>query len=58
MELGLVIGLVVLIFAVSTAVVLLQDRRASRRAAERRRARLARLGEVDVSTPSRLHVDR
>ena len=39
-------------------VVVLEDRRAAKRAALQRKARLARLGEVDPLAPGRLHVDR
>ena len=58
MQLPLVLGLVALVLAVAALVVVLEDRRAARRAALRRKARLARLGEVDPLAPSRLHVDR
>ncbi|MFD9894952.1 hypothetical protein [Amycolatopsis sp. NPDC058986] len=58
MQLSLVLGLVALILAVAALVVVLEDRRAAKRAAQRRRARLASLGEVDPLAPSRLRVDR
>lgn len=58
MQLPIVLGLVALVLAVATLVVVLEDRRAAKRAALRRKARLARLGEVDPLAPGRLHVDR
>ncbi len=58
MQLTLVLGLVALVIAVAALVVVLEDRRAAKRAALRRKARLARLGEVDPLAPSRLRVDR
>ncbi|MEV6909510.1 hypothetical protein [Amycolatopsis sp. NPDC051071] len=54
MQLSLILGLVALIFAVATALVVMEDRRAARRAAEQRRARLADLGEVDPLAAQRL----
>lgn len=58
MQLPIVLGLVALIVAVAALLVVLEDRRASKRAALQRKARLARLGEVDPLAPGRLHVDR
>ena len=58
MQLSLVLGLVALIFAMATLLVVTQDRRAARRAAELRKARLSRLGEVDPLAPSRLRLER
>lgn len=58
MQLSLILGLVALIFAVAAAFVVLEDRRAARRAAQRRQARLADLGEVDPLAARRLQVDR
>ena len=58
MQLPIVLGLVALVLAVAALVVVLEDRRAARRAALQRKARLARLGAVDPLAPSRLHVDR
>ncbi|SFJ51649.1 hypothetical protein SAMN05421835_10660 [Amycolatopsis sacchari] len=58
MELAIVLGLVVLFFAIATLVVALEDRRAAHRRAVQRAARLARLGEVDPLAPSRLRTDR
>jgi uncharacterized iron-regulated membrane protein len=57
-EIAIVLGLVVLIFAVAAVTVAWEDRRAVRREAVRRAVRLARLGEVDPLAPSRLHLDR
>lgn len=58
MQLTLILGLVALIIAVAALVVVLEDRRAAKRAALQRKARLARLGEVDPLAPGRLRVDR
>lgn len=58
MQLPLVLGLVALVLAVAALLVVLEDRRATKRAALQRKARLARLGEVDPRAPGRLHVDR
>ncbi len=58
LQLTLILGLVALIIAVAALVVVLEDRRAAKRAALRRKARLARLGEVDPLAPGRLRVDR
>ncbi|WP_199199417.1 hypothetical protein [Amycolatopsis sp. CA-128772] len=58
MQLPIVLGLVALVLAVAVLVVVLEDRRAAKRAALQRQARLARLGEVDPLAPGRLHVDR
>jgi len=57
-ELAIVLGLVLLIFTAAAATVAWEDRRAKRREAVRRAARLARLGEVDPLAPNRLHADR
>ncbi|MFD8499098.1 hypothetical protein SAMN05421504_102859 [Amycolatopsis xylanica] len=57
MQLALILGLVGLIFAVAITFVALEDKRAARREAVRRQARLARLGEVDPLAPHRLRVD-
>ena len=54
MQLSLILSLVAVIFLVATVLVVLEDRRAERRAAERRRARLASLGEVDPLAAQRL----
>lgn len=58
MQLTLILGLVALIIAVAALVVVLEDRRAAKRAALQRKARLARLGEVDPLAPGRLRIDR
>lgn len=58
MEIAIVLGLVLLIFLAAAVTVAWEDRRAAHRAAVRRAARLARLGEVDPLAPSRLHWDR
>lgn len=58
MQLTLILGLVALIIAVAALVVVLEDRRAAKRAALQRKARLARLGEVDPLAPGRLRLDR
>ncbi|MFJ7211259.1 hypothetical protein [Amycolatopsis sp. NPDC098790] len=58
MQLPLILGLVALVIAVAALVVVLEDRRAAKRAALQRKARLARLGEVDPLAPSRLRADR
>jgi len=57
-QLTLILGLVALIIAVAALVVVLEDRRAAKRAALQRKARLARLGEVDPLAPGRLRIDR
>ncbi|WP_020632455.1 hypothetical protein [Amycolatopsis alba] len=57
MQLSLILGLVALIFVVATVLVVAEDRRAARRAAQRRQARLANLGEVDPLAAQRLHLD-
>ena len=57
MQLPLILGLVALIIAVAALVVVLEDRRAAKRAALQRKARLARLGEVDPLAPGRLRID-
>lgn len=56
MELAIVMGLVVVIFVAAVATVSFEDRRAAHREALRRRARLARLGEVDPLAPERLRL--
>lgn len=58
MQLTLILGLVALIIAVAALVVVLEDRRSAKRAALQRKARLARLGEVDPLAPGRLRIDR
>lgn len=58
MQLSLILGLVALIFAVAAAFVVLEDCCAARRAAQRRQARLADLGEVDPLAAHRLSTDR
>ncbi|WP_372667409.1 hypothetical protein [Amycolatopsis kentuckyensis] len=58
MQLPLILGLVALVIAVAALVVVLEDRRAAKRAALQRKARLARLGEVDPLAPGRLRADR
>lgn len=58
MQLALIAGLVLLIFGMAVAVVTYEDKRAARREAVRRRARLASLGEVDPLAPHRLRIDR
>lgn len=58
MELAIVLGLVVLVFTAAAVTVAFEDRRAARREAVRRAARLARLGEVDPLAPTRLRTDR
>jgi hypothetical protein len=58
MQLWLVLGLVALIITIASLIVILEDRRAARQAALARKARLARLGEVDPLAPGRLHADR
>ncbi|OZM72770.1 hypothetical protein CFN78_14240 [Amycolatopsis antarctica] len=57
MEFALVLGLVVLIFAAAVTYVAGTDRRAERRATTRRRAHLARLGEVDPLAPAKLQAE-
>jgi hypothetical protein len=57
-QLPIVLGLVALVLAVAALVVVLEDRRAAKRAALQRKARLARLGEVDPLAPGRLRADR
>ncbi|MBB4687388.1 hypothetical protein [Amycolatopsis jiangsuensis] len=57
MQLWLVLGLVALLIAAASLIVVVEDRRAARRAALQRKARLARLGEVDPLAPGRLRVD-
>jgi uncharacterized iron-regulated membrane protein len=57
-QLLLVLGLVAVILALAAGVVVLEDRRAAKRAALQRKARLARLGEVDPLAPGRLRVER
>lgn len=57
MLIAIVLGLVVLIFAAAALTVLFEDKRAARREAVRRTARLARIGEVDPLAPHRLHTD-
>jgi uncharacterized membrane protein YsdA (DUF1294 family) len=52
-QLSLILGLVALVLAVAAFLVVLEDRRAAKR-----KARLARLGEVDPLAPSRLRADR
>jgi hypothetical protein len=56
-ELAIVLGVVVLIFTAAAVTVAFEDRRAARREAVRRAARLARLGEVDPLAVSRLRAD-
>jgi len=58
MQLWLVLGLVALIIAAASLIVVLEDRRAAKQAAIARRARLARLGEVDPLGPGRLQAER
>ncbi|MEV4600442.1 hypothetical protein AB0K15_23935 [Amycolatopsis sp. NPDC049253] len=58
MQLWVVLALVALILAAASLIVVLEDRRAAKRAALQRKARLARLGEVDPLAPGRLSVDR
>ncbi|MBB5853849.1 hypothetical protein ACFQ05_11125 [Amycolatopsis umgeniensis] len=58
MQLSLILGLVALIFVVATVLVVAEDRRATRRAAQRRQARLADLGEIDPLAAQRLRADR
>ncbi|MEU8631117.1 hypothetical protein AB0C38_03040 [Amycolatopsis sp. NPDC048633] len=58
MQLAIVLGLVALVLAVAVLVVVLEDRRSAKRAALQRKARLARLGEVDPLAPGRLRADR
>ncbi|MEV6895942.1 hypothetical protein [Amycolatopsis sp. NPDC051372] len=58
MQLWVVLALVALTLAAASLIVVLEDRRAAKRAALRRKARLARLGEVDPLAPGRLSVDR
>ena len=58
MQLLLVLGLVAVILVLAAGVVFVEDRRAAKRAALQRKARLARLGEVDPLAPGRLRVDR
>ena len=57
MQLALILSLLVLIFIVAAAVVAFEDKRAARREATARKARLARLGEVDPLAPHRLRAD-
>lgn len=58
MQLPLILGLVALVLGLAALVVVLEDRRAAKRAALQRKARLARLGEVDPLAPGRLRADR
>ena len=58
MQLPIVLGLVALVLAIAVLVVVVEDRRAAKRAAQQRKARLARLGEVDPLAPGRLRADR
>ena len=58
MQFSLILGLVVVILAVAALVVVVEDRRAAKRSALQRKARLARLGEMDPLAPGRLRVDR
>ncbi|MER6665115.1 hypothetical protein ABT256_11245 [Amycolatopsis japonica] len=58
MQLSLILGLVALIFVVATVLVIAEDRRAARRAAQRRQARLADLGEIDPLAARKLKLDR
>jgi hypothetical protein len=55
---AIVLGLVVVIFAAAVFTVMLEDKRAAKREAVRRAARLARLGEVDPLAPHRLRTER
>jgi hypothetical protein len=57
-QLSLILGLVALVLAIAAFVVVLEDRRAAKRAALQREAQLARLGEVDPLAPGRLRADR
>jgi hypothetical protein len=57
MQLALILSLVVLIFIIAIVVVAFEDKRAAKREAQLRQARLARLGEVDPLAPHRLRVD-
>jgi len=57
-QFSLILGLVVVILAIAALVVVAEDRRAAKRAALQRKARLARLGEMDPLAPGRLRVDR
>lgn len=54
MELALVVALASLLLIAAALTVLLEDRRAARRDARQRQARLARLGEADPLAPARL----
>ena len=54
---ALVLSLVVLIFIIAIVVVAFEDKRAAKREAQLRQARLARLGEVDPLAPHRLRID-
>ena len=58
MQFSLILGLIVVILAIAALVVVAEDRRAAKRAALQRKARLARLGEMDPLAPGRLRVDR
>jgi hypothetical protein len=57
MQLALILSLVALIFIGAIVVVAFEDKRAAKREAQLRQARLARLGEVDPLAPHRLRVD-
>jgi predicted glycosyltransferase len=57
LQLALIVCLLVLIFAVAAAVVAFEDKRAARREAMARQARLTRLGEVDPLAPHRLRAN-
>ncbi|HET6286379.1 MAG TPA: hypothetical protein VFG15_06475 [Amycolatopsis sp.] len=57
MQFSLILGVVALIFVVATVLVIAEDRRAARRVARRRQARLADLGEVDPLAARKLKLD-
>jgi hypothetical protein len=57
LQLALILGLVILVFAVAAAVVAFEDKRTLRRRATARRARLARMGEADPVAGNRLRPD-
>lgn len=57
MEVAIVLGLVLLLFVAAAATVVWKDRRAARREAVRKAARLARLGEADPHTPGPWDLD-
>jgi len=57
LQFALILGLVVLVFAIAAVVVAFEDKRTLRRRATARKARLARMGEVDPLAPNRLRAD-